>query len=502
MMHAAVLPVTDPGTTQEPDVEDRADDEPEGGQREAPRTVIDNPAEASLEDRRVAELLEHSIDVPVLASAVGAQEPADAADTLEGLDESEAADVLEEMDVDDAAIALSHMVAPLAMSVLEDLVEEDPSYAARLLAEMPADDAADLLQLVPDEVTDRVLAVMTARPRAVLEKLLAFDPESAGGLMDPAVLEVRDTLTVGEAVEVVRAAGPDADAEHVFVVDDEDRVEGILGLRHLVLASDDERVIDICERQVDAIPPDLDREAVALEFEKYEYRALPVVDADRHLLGIITVDDVIESIRAEGTEDAQKMVGAGGEEMVFSSIGQKLRSRIPWLVVNLVTSFIAAVVVLGFEDLIAEIAVLAVLMPVIANQSGNAGQQSLAVTLRGIVLDQVRARVAARLLLRESLVGTINGLLAGTLVALVLGVIALANGSDVWKLGIVIAMAMTCSLTIGTFTGTALPLLMRRFGADPATASTIFLTMVTDSLSFFIFLGLASSLADWIGIAG
>ncbi|MEE2896411.1 MAG: hypothetical protein VX726_11820, partial [Planctomycetota bacterium] len=221
-------------------MEDRADDEPEGGQREAPRTVIDNPAEASLEDRRVAELLEHSIDVPVLASAVGAQEPADAADTLEGLDESEAADVLEEMDVDDAAIALSHMVAPLAMSVLEDLVEEDPSYAARLLAEMPADDAADLLQLVPDEVTDRVLAVMTARPRAVLEKLLAFDPESAGGLMDPAVLEVRDTLTVGEAVEVVRAAGPDADAEHVFVVDDDDRVEGIHGHRPLVLASDDE----------------------------------------------------------------------------------------------------------------------------------------------------------------------------------------------------------------------------------------------------------------------
>lgn len=461
-------------------------------------TVIDNPTDPSPQDDLVAALLEHSLDVSVLASAVEAQQPADAADTLETLDESEAADILEQMELDNAADALSHMVAPLAVSVLEDLVEEDPGYAARLVGEMPADDAADLLQFAPDDVMEAVLRHMPPRQRMIVDRLLAFDPETAGGLMNPLVLEVGESLVVREAVEVVRNADPDTETHHVFVVDADGRLAGILDLRRLVISKADERVGDICERHVDAIPPDLDREEVALEFEKYDYRALPVVDDANHLLGVVTVDEVLESIRAEGTEDAQKMVGAGREEMVFSTTAEKLKSRIPWLVVNLITSSVGALVVLQFEGLIAEIAILAVLMPVIANQSGNAGQQSLAVTLRGIVLDQVNEKVAARLLLRETMVGAINGLIAGVLVGSLVAGISLASGSDTWRLGAVIAISMTCSLTIGTFTGTGLPILMRRLGADPATASTIFLTMVTDSLSFLIFLGTAASLAGWL----
>ncbi len=486
---------------------DQIDQEPDGSDprpafevRFRPETVIDNPVDSSPEDQRVAELLEHSLDVSILASAVEAQQPADAADTLEALDEAEAADILEQMEVENAADALSRMVAPLAVSVLEDLAAEDADYAAKLLAEMPADDAADLLQFASDGVMDAILSALPARDRGILEKLITFDAESAGGLMNPAVLEVRESLTVREAVAVIRDSDPDAETQNVYVIDESSRLAGILDYRRLVVSQASDLIGDICDRHVEAIPPELDREEVALEFEKYEYTELPVVDRHRNLLGVITVDDVLESIRAEGTEDAQKMVGAGGEEMVFSSIPDKLRSRIPWLVVNLVTSFVAAIVVLNFESLISEIAVLAVLMPVIANQSGNAGQQSLAVTLRGIVLDQVRTRVATALMVRESLVGAINGLLAGTLVAIVLGMVSLVNGSEVWRIGLVIAISMTFSLTIGTFTGTALPLVMRRFGVDPATASTIFLTMVTDSLSFFIFLGIASLLSNWIGI--
>lgn len=484
-------------TDQEPD---GSDPRPASEVRHRPETVIDNPVDSSPEDQRVAELLEHSLDVSILASAVEAQQPADAADTLEALDEAEAADILEQMEVENAADALSHMVAPLAVSVLEDLAAEDADYAAKLLAEMPADDAADLLQFASDEVMDAILSALPARDRGILEKLITFDAESAGGLMNPSVLEVRESLTVREAVAVIRDSDPDAETQNVYVIDESSRLAGILDYRRLVVSQASDLIGDICDRHVEAIPPELDREEVALEFEKYEYTELPVVDRHWNLLGVITVDDVLESIRAEGTEDAQKMVGAGGEEMVFSSIPDKLRSRIPWLVVNLVTSFVAAIVVLNFESLISEIAVLAVLMPVIANQSGNAGQQSLAVTLRGIVLDQVRTRVATALVVRESLVGAINGLLAGTLVAIVLGMVSLVNGSEVWRIGLVIAISMTFSLTIGTFTGTALPLVMRRFGVDPATASTIFLTMVTDSLSFFIFLGIASLLSNWIGI--
>ena len=464
-------------------------------ERPAPtETIIENPVEDSPEDVRVAELLEHSLDVPALASAVDAQEAADAADTLESLDEGEAAEVLEEMELDNAADALSHMVAPLAVSVLEDLVEQDAEYASRIVASMPADDAVDLLQLAPEEIVRSVLHHMSAVDRAVVEPLLAFDAETAGGLMDPDVLKVGEHLTVREAVEVIREAEADDDTHHVFVIDDQGRLSGILGLRRLVIAKSSDRVGDICDRQVDAIPPDLDREAVAREFEKYDYQVLAVVDDRRHLLGVITVDDIIDLIRAEGTEYAQVMVGAGREELVFSSVADKLKGRIPWLVVNLITSAVGAFVVLQFEGLIAEIAILAVLMPVIANQSGNAGQQSLAVTLRGIVLDQVNQKVAGRLLVRESMVGLINGAIAGMLVGILVTLLSMTSGEASWRLGVVIAASMTCSLTVGTFTGTGLPMLMRRLGADPATASTIFLTIVTDSLSFLILLGMASAL--------
>jgi magnesium transporter len=465
-----------------------------------PSTVIENPAESSPEDHWVAQLLQHTIDLPILASAVEAQDPADAADTLETLDEGDAADVLEEMDVANAAEALSHMVGPLAVSVLEDLVDEDSGYAAALVEAMPTDDAADLLQLAPDEITEAILSRMSQAGQMDLRQLLAYDEGSAGGLMTPDVFRIREEMTVIEAVQAIREAEAGEETHFLFVVDVDGRLTGMLGFRRLVIAGPDERISDVCDREIAAIPPDLDGATVAMEFEKYDYLVLPVVDSEGRLLGAITVDDVLDSIRAEGAEDAQMMVGAGREEMVFSSTSEKLRSRIPWLIVNLVTSSIGAVVVLQFEGLIAEIAILAVLMPVIANQSGNAGQQSLAVTLRGIVLDQVSKKVAKRLLFRESMVGAINGLIAGLLVGTLVGGISIISGSGTWKLGVVIAISMICSLTIGTFTGTALPMLMRRLGADPATASTIFLTMVTDSLSFLIFLGTAASLAGWLGL--
>lgn len=460
---------------------------------------IDNPVDASPEDKRVAALLQHTLDVPVLASAVEAQDAADAADTLEALAGADAAIVLEEMDLEAAAHALAHMLAPLASSVLSDLATANPEYAARLIEQMPLDDAADVLQDSSETVRREILEATSPTTRGIIQTLLAYDEESAGGLMSPEVLTVCSSMSVIEAVEALRRSELAEDSQYVFVVDDDDRLAGIVGLRALVIAAPDDLIEAICEREVDAIPPDLDREAVAHEFEKYDYLMLPVIDSEHRLLGVITVDDVIDSIRAEGTEDAQLMVGAGREEMVFSSTSEKLKGRLPWLLVNLLTSAVAAMVVLQFEDLIAEVAVLAVLMPLIANQSGNAGQQALAVTLRGIVLDQVRPALAWRLIMREGVVGLINGVIAGVLVGGAVAVIELATGSPSWRLGLVIAISMACSLSIGTLAGSGLPLLMRRLGVDPATASTIFLTMLTDSMSFLIFLGLAAALSEWIG---
>ena len=273
-------------------------------------------------------------------------------------------------------------------------------------------------------------------------------------------------------------------------------------MKRLLLAEAAQKVIDVCDRPVDAVPHELAKEDVAREFEKYDYLVLPVVDATDRLLGVITVDDVVDIIRQESTEDAQKMVGAGSEEAVFSSVAEKLRGRFPWLVLNLLTSSIAATVVFQFDDLIGSIAILAVIMPLIANQSGNAGQQSLAVTLRGIVLDEVRPGAALTIVRREAMVGAVNGLLCGVLVGTAVGILEhfLHPASQGWRLGLIVGISMPVALTIGTTVGASLPLIVRRMGADPATASTIFLTMVTDSVSFFVFLGLASLLQSWIQV--
>jgi magnesium transporter len=458
---------------------------------------IVDPTRESAEDVRVDDLIESSASVEQIAEAVEAQEAADAADTLETLPKSAASDVVSEMDIDAAADALSHMVTPLAVSVLEDLIDDDPAYAGRVLAEMPPDDATDLLQAMPKADRDRLLSLMGPDTASRIRELMVYPKESAGGMMTTQYLSVREQETVSEAIEHIRRGEPIEGAQQAFVTDRKGRLLGTIGLRRLLVSRSHERIGEICERRVDAVQPEMDRELVAREFERYDYLELPVVDASHRLLGIVTVDDVIDIIRAEGTEDAQRMVGAGKEEGVYSTVRQKLRGRFPWLVVNLFTSALAALVVLQFEGMIAEIALLAVFMPIVANQSGNAGQQSLAVTLRGIVLDEMSSTRAFTHVRRELTAGLINGLLCGVLVGGAVAAIRLATGSS-WHLGVVIAASMSVTLMIGCATGSAMPILVRRLGFDPAPASTIFLTMITDSMSFLVFLGLASLLNAWI----
>ncbi|MBL9119995.1 MAG: magnesium transporter [Phycisphaerae bacterium] len=468
---------------------------------EAGGIAIEHPTEDTAEDRRVGELLQHSIDVDALAEAVEQQEAPDAADTLEHLqlEEEQAAEVLAEMDVESAADALAHMLTPLGVSVLEDLIVEDPAYAGKLIEEMAPDDATDLLQALPDEHRDKLLGMLGKVEAVKLRRLLDFDERSAGGMMTTDYLAVRDTMSVAEAIEAIRRAETETEWIYVFVVDWKATLKGRVTMRRLLLGRPEQKIIELCDSPVDAVHPELPREDVAREFEKYDYLVLPVVDEQHRLIGVITVDDVIDSIREESTEDAQTMVGAGKEEAVFSSVGEKFKSRLPWLVVNLFTSSIAALVVKLFTDLIEAIVILAALMPIIANQAGNAGQQSLAVTLRGIVLDQVRPQTARALVMREGLVGLLNGMFNGVLMGAVVGALEWFTepASNAWALGAVVAIAMTVALTIGCVVGTAMPLVLRRVGADPATASTIFLTMVTDSFSFFSFLGLARLLQDW-----
>ncbi len=457
-----------------------------------PVAGVTDVQDTSAQDQRVQALLEHTIDVTVLADAVEQQEAADAADVLERLEEEEAVDVLEEMEDRPAAEALAEMETPLAVGVLEDLVAEDSSYASRLVELMAPDDAADLLQALAEPVRNRLLAAMEREPAGELVQLTRYDKESAGGLMTTDFLALRGSMTVQEAIDFIRATPISEDTQHALVTDRSDRLVGIIALRRLLLAKTGDKIGDLAKKSVKAIRPELDRETVAREFDRYDYAMLPVVDSGGQLLGIVTVDDVIDIIRVEQTEDVQMTVGAGAFEAVYSRVGEKFRGRFPWLGASLLLTGVVAAVVLVFHELIAQYTTLAYLLPVIAAVVGNAGHQALAVTLRGIVLEEVRRERVWPLIGREAAVGLLNGVALGTAAFLILLMPIVPGGS--WQLGLVAGLAIALAMMVGTLTGAAVPLVMRRLGIDPAQASAIVLIMITDGVAFTTLLTLSSLL--------
>ncbi len=456
-----------------------------------PSSHVEDVAEVSPEDVRVRKLLDHTIDVPVLAEAVERQEAADAADTLEALTEEEAAEVLQQMDDQSAAEALSEMRPPLAVSVIEQEIEEDLAYASRLLELMAPDDAADLLQRLDDSYREEALAAMPLQTAARLRRLVSYDPESAAGLMTTDYLALDEPLTVNQAIDVVRGRTLPKGVHHLLVTDERGRVVGAIGLRDLLVAQPEQPISQVMNSTVKAVRPDVDREHVAREFDRYDYSMLPVVDLDDRLIGLVTVDDVIDIIRAEQTEDVQKTVGAGAVEAVYSPIGEKLKGRLPWLGISLCLTFVAASVILFFEEVVRQRPVLVFLLPAIAAVVGNAGQQALMVTLRGIVLEEVRPERVIPLLIRETWVGALNGAALG--IALFAGIWMLGFWvpSAGWEVGAVAGVTMTLSMMIGTLAGSGIPLIMRRLGFDPAQSASIFLIMLTDALAFSFLLTLS-----------
>jgi magnesium transporter len=465
---------------------------PETPPQPDPTSHIEDVGEASPRDERVAELIEHTIDVPVLASAVEQQEAADAADTLETLAEEEAADVLEQMDDQAAADALAEMQTPLAVGVVEDLVDEELGYAATLIQLMAPDDAVDLLQAMEASYREEVLAALPLASAAALRRLIGYDHESAGGLMTTDYVVLDEGMTVAEATEIIRGQIVPEGVQHLPVTSADGQLAGIIGFRDLLLSHPDQNTRDLMKETVKAVRPGVDREDVAREFDRYDYAMMPVVDLDDRLIGIVTVDDVIDIIRAEQTEDVQKTVGAGAVEAVYSRLGEKLKGRFPWLGASLALTGVAAVVVLLFEDMIRQRPILAFLMPVIAAVVGNAGHQALAVTLRGIVLDEVRPERVWPLLWREATVGMLNGVALGVLILVVLSLPVLPGAS--WQLGAVAGVATMIAMVAGTLAGAGIPLIMRRLGIDPAQSSAIVLILITDATAFTVLLSLTFSL--------
>ena len=374
---------------------------------------------------------------------------------------------------------------PTILEVLEDATVAD------LLGRLPPDDAVAFLHALPDERRGRIRAELPPARQRELDRLLAYPESTAGSVMTTRFLAVREALTAQEAIEEIRLQSEE-EVEQVFylyVTDDEGRLRGVVPIRKLVSAPPQRRIGEIMIGDPVSVLADADQEEVAAVVSKYSLLAVPVVDADGRLLGVITVDDVIDVIHEEATEDMYRMVGLTEEEHVYTPLPTVIVRRLPWMVLNLGTAFLAASVVDLFEGSIQLFPMLAVFMPIVAGMGGNGGTQTLTVITRGIAMGEIAGDAALRPILRQVAVGLAIGAVTG---------LATGAGAYVWRgepmLGVALFAAMVLNMVVAGASGAAVPLLLKACGQDPALGSGVIVTTFTDVFGFLSFLGLATLL--------
>ncbi len=358
---------------------------------------------------------------------------------------------------------------------------------ARLVQEIPSDDAAVLLDKLPDDLSAIVLDLIRPKPGGGVSELLEYEEQTAGRLMNPNVFALPDELTAGEAITALQTSRDVEMVFYLYVVDDRRHLVGVVSLRRLLLVSPDTPLKRIMTTDVYSASVDTDQEEVARQVASYNLLAIPVVDAENKLVGIITVDDVIDVIKDEATEDVLRLAGVAKDDTVDTPSGESLRKRLPWLMVNLATAFLAASVVGLFKGTIEKVVLLAVFQPIVAGMGGNAATQTLAVIVRGIALGELTWANARHALLKEGLVGLGNGFACGVTAGVVVGLF-----TRDWVLGGILALAMIINMFVAATAGTLIPLGLRALKVDPALASSVFITTLTDVFGFLSFLGLAT----------
>jgi len=410
-------------------------------------------------------------------------EPADLADILSALGERERLTAVQALPPELSSQALAEM--PEEAHAEDTLAALAPEQAAEIVEQLEDDDAADILGELEPAAQERIL--QEVEDRAEVDQLLGYDEETAGGRMTTHTVTVLDTITAGEALdEIRRQAEQVEDFYQVFVVDAQRRLVGVLPFKDLVVSRPDRRVRDFMAPADISVPPELDQEAVARLLARYNLPSVAVVDEAGRLLGRITFDDVIDVVEAETTEDLLRFGGVPANEELAGGWRDAVRSRLPWLYLNLLTAFLAGGVVYLFQSTVQRTVALAIWMPIIAGMGGNAGTQALAVTVRRLALGLIPSHLFARVVGKEVLVGIVNGLAIGCVV----GVIAALVG-DQPRLGAVVFLAMTGNLLVAGFAGGFIPVVLERFRVDPAIASSIFVTTFTDVCGFLLLLGLA-----------
>ncbi len=382
--------------------------------------------------------------------------------------------------------ALSEM-GPEAGSPL--LALRSAEEIARLAQEIPSDDAAPLIDHLNDELRLAVLDLIRPKAGGGVSELLEYEERTAGRLMNPNVFALAEDLTAGEAITALQAARDVEMVFYLYVVDERRHLVGVVSLRRLLLVSPDTPLKHIMTTEVYSARVDTDQEEVAQQVASYNLLAIPVVDSENKLAGVVTVDDVIDVIKDEATEDVYRLAGVSKDDGVLTPPGESVRRRLPWLLVNLVTAFAAALVIGLFQGTIEKVFALVVFMPVVAGMGGNAATQTLAVVVRGIALGELTWANARQAVFKEGLVGIGNGLGAGFVGAV--GVFLFTPTHD-WVLGLILMAAMVLNMFVAATAGTLIPLGLRAAKVDPALASSVFITTLTDVFGFLSFLGLAT----------
>ena len=410
------------------------------------------------------------------------QHPEDAARSLESLGASDAGEILRGLPPRSAGAVLERLAAEPAGAILGEI---GPEATRDMLDHLPPRHAAAILHHVDDALRTATLAGLPAVRARQIRDLLVYPSDTAGGMMEPHVTSIAVDLTVGDAIDAIRRA-PRQTLYYLHVTHREGRLAGVLNMRELLLAQPSDPVETMVHRDVVSVPATMDREELAALMTDRRFIALPVVDQDGRLLGIVKHDEVIEAVQEEAFGDLQKLSGAGEDERALSPVSTVVKKRLPWLLVNLATAFLASAVIGVFEGVIEKVTALAVLLPIVAGQGGNTGAQSLAVVIRGIALRELGSGASRRVILKETLAAMLNGL-----------AVAVVTGACVFfwdgRIGLVlvIASAMVVNMTAAGFAGAGIPLLLRAAGRDPAQSASIFLTTVTDIVGFAAFLGFA-----------
>lgn len=449
--------------------------------------LIETDDDAYALDRDTMRLVREALEAEDRDALIAAMEPlhpADIADLLEQLDEGPRHKFI---------AVYGHAFDGEILSELDESIREDviaalsPAVLTDAVRELESDDVVDLLETLEEPQQGVILDALERPDRIAIERAMGFPDGSAGRLMQREVVTAPEHWTVGDAIDFMRASlDLPEQFYHIVLVDPRYRPIGHVTLGKVMSSDRVTPLADIREDSYRTIPATQDEEDVAYAFNQYHLISAPVVDEDGRLVGVITIDDAMTVLSEENEEDLLLLAGVGDESIADRTI-QIVRQRFPWLLVNLATAILASLVIAQFEDVLAAVVALAVLMPIVASMGGNAGTQSMTVAVRAIATRDLTGSNAWRIVRRETAAGFLNG--AGF--AVIIGLVSMVWFGNA-MLGVVIAMAMVINLVVAGLAGVLVPIAMDKFGVDPALASGTFVTTVTDVVGFFAFLGLAA----------